>query len=137
MVDPITGCTEVNLHYPSLLPTLHAMHSAVYGTRTEVHHSDPDLSDKQTGLLEARHCMRSINRPRRTDTRRSNTLHNTDVVEIGRKLATEENGEPFGIGVTLACLQQAEKLPRRTSRRNTTLLITVRRNSYLKRLNNS
>ena len=28
---------------------------------------------------------------------------------------------PFGIGVTLACLQQAWKLPRRTSRRNTAL----------------
>ena len=59
--------------------------------------------------------LRSINRPRRTDTRRSNTLDNTDVIEIGRQLATEEDGGPFGIGVTLACLHQAGKLPRRTS----------------------
>ena len=28
--------------------------------------------------------LRSINRPRRTDTSRSNTLDNTDVIEIGR-----------------------------------------------------
>ena len=32
-------------------------------------------------------------------------------MEIGRQLATEENGGPFGIGVTLVCLQQSGKLP--------------------------
>ena len=29
----------------------HGLHSAVYGTPTEVHHRYPDLSDKQTGWL--------------------------------------------------------------------------------------
>ena len=41
-------------------------------------------------------------------------------MEIGRQLATEEDSGPFGIGVTLACLQQAGKLPRQISHRNTT-----------------
>ena len=36
-------------------------------------------------------------------------------------MATEEDGEPFRIGVTLACLQHARKLPRRKDGRNTTL----------------
>ena len=97
------------------------MHSAVYGTRTKVYHRYPDLSDKQTGWLELSTPLRSISRPRWTDTRRSNTLDNTDVMEIGRSLATEEDGGPFGIRVTLACLQQAGKLPRRPRRRNTAL----------------
>ena len=35
-------------------------------------------------------------------------------------IGTEKDGRPFRIGVTLACLQQAGKLPRRTSRQNTT-----------------
>ena len=65
--------------------------------------------------------LHSINRPRRTDTRRSNTFDNTDVMEIGPQLVTEKDGGPFGIWVTLACLHQAGKLPRQTSRRNITL----------------
>ena len=44
-----------------------------------------------------------------------------DIMEIGRKLATEEDGVLFAIGVTLACLQKAGKLTRQTSHRNTTL----------------
>ena len=56
------------------------MHSAVYGTCTKVHQSYPDISDKQTGWLGAHNCI-SINRPRRTDTRRSSTLVNTDDME--------------------------------------------------------
>ena len=50
-----------------------------------------------------------MNRPR-TNTRRSNTLDNNSVMEINRKLATETEDGPFEIGVTLACLLQAEKL---------------------------
>ena len=42
---------------------------------------------------------------------RLNTLENTDVIEIGRQLATYYDGGRFGIGVTLACLQQAGKHP--------------------------
>ena len=36
-------------------------------------------------------------------------------------MATEEDDEPFGIGVTLACRQQSGKLPTQTRSRNTTL----------------
>ena len=56
--------------------------------------------------------QRSVNRPKCIDTRRLRTLDNTGVIEICRQLATEEEDEPYGIGVTLACLQQAGKLPR-------------------------
>ena len=85
MVNHIKSYTEINLQDPSFLPLSNALwlSETVYGTHTKVHHRYPDLSDKQTGWLEAHHCMGSINRPRRTDTRRSNTLDNTDVIEIG------------------------------------------------------
>ena len=62
-----------------------------------------------------------MNRPRRTDTWRSNILDYTDVLEIGQQLATVEDDGPFRIGLTLACLQQTWKLPRRTSHQTTTL----------------
>ena len=40
------------------LPPVHSpMHFAVYGTCTKVHHRYPDLSDEQTGWLEAHHCF--------------------------------------------------------------------------------
>ena len=42
---------------------------------------------------------------------------NTSVMETGRNLAIEEEDS----GVTLACLQQAGKLPRRKIGQNTTL----------------
>ena len=37
-----------------------SMHSAAYGTLTKVHHRYPDLSDKQTGWLEAHHWVPEI-----------------------------------------------------------------------------
>ena len=65
--------------------------------------------------------QRSINRPRRTDTSSSNMLDNkTYVIEICPKLATEQDGGLFEIRVTLACLQQAGTLPRRTRHWTTT-----------------
>ena len=48
-------------------------------------------------------------------------LSNTDVMEIGLQLAMEDDGDHFGIGVTLTCLQQAGKLPRQTIHLNTIL----------------
>ena len=50
MVDPIKSCTSQSAR--SEPPAHSPMHYAVYGTRTEVHHRYPDLSDKQTGWLE-------------------------------------------------------------------------------------
>ena len=63
-------------------PARSKMHSAMYVTHTTAHHRYPNLSDKQTGWLEAHQC--SINRPRRTDTRCSNIFDSTGVMEIGR-----------------------------------------------------
>ena len=40
-------------------------------------------------------------------------------MEIGQYLATEEDGGPFGIDVTLVCLQQAGKLPTETPKHYT------------------
>ena len=134
MVDPINGCTEINLNDPCLLPTLHC-------TLQCMGHAQKSITGIQTfpirNLVVGSTPLHSINRPRRTDTRLSNTLDNTDVKEIGRKLATEEEGGSpqcwgdiglspapqchHNVGMTLARLQQAGKLPRRTNLRNTTL----------------
>ena len=38
-----------------------------------------------------------------------------DIMEISQEWATEEDGEPFGIGVTLACLRQAGKQPKQSN----------------------
>ena len=51
MVDPIKGCTEVDLHDPSLLPTLQC------SLQCMGHAQKCDISDKQTGWLEAHHCI--------------------------------------------------------------------------------
>ena len=64
----------------------------------------------QPAVIRSRTALRSINCPRRTDARRSNTIDSPDVMEISQELATEEDGEPSGIGVTLASRQQAGKL---------------------------
>ena len=80
MVDPVKGCTEINLYNPSLLPTHQCILQCM--RHTKVHHWYPDLSDKQTGCGST--PLLSINCPRRTDTRRSNTLDNTDVMDVGR-----------------------------------------------------
>ena len=39
------------------------MRFAVYATRTKVHHRYPDFSDKQTGWLEAHHCVTGAQTP--------------------------------------------------------------------------
>ena len=81
LVDPIKSFTEVNLHDPSLLPTLQC-------TLQCTGHTQKCITDTQTfpisKLISWKDTLRSINRPRRTDTRRSNTLNNTYVMEIGR-----------------------------------------------------
>ena len=90
MVDPIKGCTEkVNLHDPSLLPTLQCTlqcmgHAQKCTTGTQQNPVCPKPSLGQADWVVGSTPMRSINRSRRTDTRRSNTLDNTDVMEIGR-----------------------------------------------------
>ena len=56
MADTYKGCTEIDLQDPSM-PAHSPMHFAVYGTRTKVDHVYPDLSDKQTGWLEAHHFV--------------------------------------------------------------------------------
>ena len=77
MVDPVNGW----LHDPiASYPLTYVIYSV--WDKHKVHQRYPDLSDKQTGELEAHHALRSINRPRRTDTRRSHTLDNKDVMKI-------------------------------------------------------
>ena len=102
MVDPINGFTEINLHDLSLLPSLNALLCAYDTYKSASQEPRANLGVGSTPL-------RSINRPRQTGTRLSNTLDKTDVMEIGRKLATDEAGGLYGFGVSLACLQQAGK----------------------------
>ena len=64
------------------------MHFAVYGTSRKVNYRDPGLFDKQTGWSEEQHCIPQVCRQ-------------TDVMEIGWQLATEEDGAPFGTGETM------------------------------------
>ena len=102
------------------------MHLAMYATH------EKNLSDKKN-LVVGSTPLHSINRPRPTDIRTDNSLDNTDIIEIGQQLTTEEDGGPFGIDVTLACLQQAGKLPKRASHRNTTLGRVARTSAVLLR----
>ena len=66
------------------------MHSAVYVKRTKAHHRYPNLSDKQTGWLEAQQSASRDEPPPDAQTpltvlvRRSNTFDSTGVMEIGR-----------------------------------------------------
>ena len=66
MVDLIKGCAEINLHYPSLLPTLQCTLQCM--GHTEVHHKYSVLSDMQIGFKVGSTSLRSINSPRLTDT---------------------------------------------------------------------
>ena len=120
MVAPIKGCTEMNLHAPSLLPiqqcTLQCMgfeQKCITGTQTFP-------ISKLRGWKLTTAFSKSSKTNRHQELQHLRGLDNTDVIEIGRLLAREEHGETFEIGVTLASLQKTRKLPRRTSRRNTT-----------------
>ena len=63
------------------------MSFAVYGTRTKVHRY-PDLSD-MSKLGCWKHTTAFHKSFETTDTRHSNTLDNTDVMEIGRKFSKQ------------------------------------------------
>ena len=81
MVDPIKRCAEVNLHTPSLLPTQQCTLEYMGHHKRASQVSSPF---RLANWVVGRTPLRSINRPRRTDTRRANTLDNTGVMEIGR-----------------------------------------------------
>ena len=53
IVNPIKGCTEINLYDPSHLPTLQCTLRCM--RHTKIHHRYPDLSDKQAEWLEVHH----------------------------------------------------------------------------------
>ena len=92
------------------------MHSAVCGTHTEVHHRYPDLSEKQLGGWKDTTAFHKSSKTNRHQVlkhlRQYRCYGNWSVVgnRGGRWTLF------FGIGVTLACLQQAGKLPRRTNK---------------------
>ena len=75
------------------------------GCVCKTHKSASHLHDKKNWVVGST-PLHSTNRPRQTDTRTDNTLDNTDVIDIGQQLKTEEDGGPFGIGVTLASSKQ-------------------------------
>ena len=117
MVDPIKGCTEINLHDPSLLPTLQSTLQCMGHAQKCITVPRPFQSANWVVVSTP---LRSINLSRQADTRRSNTFDNTDVLKIFWLLATDNESGHLRIGVTLACLHQAGKLHRRTSSQNTT-----------------
>ena len=115
MVDPVKSRTKVDLNYSSLLPHLQiTLYEECATQRRASQVPRPFLLANRKGLpLGGWMCfhwvvgstpMPSIKRPRRTDTRCSKTFESIGVKEIGLELDAEEEGGPFGIGVTLATL---------------------------------
>ena len=115
---PIKGCTEVDLHDLSLLPTLQCTlqcmglaQKCITGTQT--------FPISKLGGWKHTTAFRKSSKTNRHQTlkhlRQYLCYGNWSVIGNRRGRWTFRNW------VTLACLQQAGKLPRRTSRRNTTL----------------
>ena len=81
MVDPFKGSTEINQQDNSPLANLPC-------TLQCMGHAQKCITGIQTFPIGNRVVgstpQHSINRPRRTDTRNSNTIDNTNVMEIGR-----------------------------------------------------
>ena len=118
MVDSIKGCTEINLHDLSLVPTLQC-------TLHCMEHAQKCITCTQTFPISklggwkhttAFHKSSKTNRHQALEHLRQYWCYGNLSV-----IGTEQDGGPFVIGVTLAFLQQAGKLPRWTSRRNTIL----------------
>ena len=120
MVDPIKGCTEINLHDPNLIPTLQCTlqcmgHSKKCVTGTKTFQISKLGSWKHTTAF---HKSSNTNRHQTLKHLRQYWCYgNWSVIGNRRGRWTFRNY----YGVTLAYLQQAGKLPRRRSRRNTTL----------------
>ena len=132
MIDPIKCCAEINLHDPSLLPTLQC-------TLRCMGHKQKCITGIQTlpiGKLGGwKHTTAFHNLFHKTALNKTfERLHSIKPTPDAQtiktilmlwksvgNLATEEDSRPFGIRVTLECLQQARKLQRQTSSRNTTL----------------
>ena len=80
MVDPINGCTEVNLHDPSLLPTLQC-------TLQCLEHSQKCITGTPTfsvHKLGGRKHTTAFHKSSKTNRHQacSNTLDNTDLMEL-------------------------------------------------------
>ena len=112
-IEPSRGCSKINVSNLASCPLFNVLWSVwdTHKSASQVPLQTFPIS-KLGGWMHttASHKSSKTNIPRR-----SNTLDITDVMEIGRSLATEEDGGPFGIGVTLACLRQARKLLRRAA----------------------
>ena len=110
MVDPIKGCTEINLHYPSFLPTLQC-------TLQCMGHAPKCVTGTQTFLISKLSGWRHTTdeQTRRTDTFLTILMPWKSVGNWQKRRMVDLSE----FGVTLACLQQDRKLPRRTSGRNT------------------
>ena len=81
----------------------------VYATHTKVHHTYPDLSDKQTGWLEAYtefHNSSETNLHQTLEYLKQHWCYGNLSV-----IGNEENDGAYGIGVTFTRLQQAMKIP--------------------------
>ena len=79
MVDPIKGCSEIELQNSSLLPTpmgqcMGQKQMCINGTQTF----------PISNLGGWKHSSASINCLRQTNTSHSNTLDKTDIMEISR-----------------------------------------------------
>ena len=100
MVDPIRGCNETNQHDLASCRLSNTLCSVwVSGTQTFP-------MSKLCGLMYTTAFHNS------SDTNRYHTLKHLRpywYYETGRKLATEEDGESFGMRMTLACLRQDGK----------------------------
>ena len=130
MVDPINGRAEINLYNPSFLRSLQC-------TLQCMRHAQKCITGTQTFPISklggwkhttAFHKSSEANRHRALEHLRQYRCYGNRpaVCNRGRRWI-------FGIGVTLACLQQAGKLPRRTRCRNTALRRGARTSAVLLR----
>ena len=81
MIDPIKGCAKINLCDSSLLYTLQRTMKCMRHTQKSISGTQTFPISKLGGWIST--PLRFMNHPRRTYTRRSNTLNNTSVMEIG------------------------------------------------------
>ena len=118
MVNPIKDRTKINLHDPCLLPTLQCILQCMGHTQKYI-----------TGTQTFPTCKLGGWKPTTAFHKTSETNRHQELKHLRQYwcyvnrsvIGNRGGGWSLRIVVALACLQHAWKLPKRTSRRNTTL----------------
>ena len=125
MVDIIKSSVEVDRHNPGLLPALQCTLKCMWHTQKCITGTQTFPISNLGGWKHTRVFHKS------SETNRHQTLKHLWQYWCYGNWSVIGNKGPFGIGVTLGRHQQAGKLPRRRSRRNTTLRRGARTSAIL------